>query len=160
MDAIPAEGIKDFPNDYPRASFAGLVARTFGDHDAARVSFSAARAEVEKLVLAQPDNATTWSLLGRIDAALGRREDALREGRRACELMPVSKNATGVFFVTDLAVVYAWLGENDLALEQLAISARLPAGVYYGGLKLDPQWDPLRGDPRFEKIVASLAPQP
>ncbi len=159
LDAIPAEGIKDYLIVYPHAWFAGLVARTFGDHDAARVSFSAARAEVEKHVLAQPDNARAWSLLGRIDAALGRREDALREGRRACELTPVSKDAAGVHFVTDLAVVYTWLGENDLALEQLAISARLPAGVYYGGLKLDPQWDPLRGDPRFEKIVASLAPK-
>ena len=65
----------------------------------------------------------------------------------------------GPFYVTNLALIYAWVGEKDLALEQLAISAKIPAGVTYGELKLSPFWDPLRDDPRFEKIVASLAPK-
>jgi hypothetical protein len=103
---------------------------------------------------------TFLSLLGSIDAGLGRKEEAVREGRRACELVPMSKDAVvGVGLITDLANIYAWIGENDLALEQLAISAQTPFGVTYGDLKLGPEWDSLRGDPRFEKIVASLAPK-
>jgi hypothetical protein len=95
-----------------------------------------------------------------IDASLGRKEEAVREGRRACELVPMSKDTIlGVDLITNLANIYAWTGENDLALEQLAVSAQAPFGVHYGELKLDPVWDRLRGDPRFEKIVASLAPK-
>ena len=57
-----------------------------------------------------------------------------------------------------LAVIYAWIGEKDLAIEQLAIAARIPGFLSYGELRLHPRWDPLRGDPRFDKVVASLAP--
>ncbi len=95
-----------------------------------------------------------------IDAGLGRKDDAVREGRRACELLPLSKDSwDGPSFVTNLAIIYAWTGDKGSALEQLAISAQVPFGVAYGDLKLDPQFDPLRGDPRFEQIVASLAPK-
>jgi hypothetical protein len=75
------------------------------------------------------------------------------------ELVPVSKDALdGPSYVTNLAMIYAWTGEKDLALGQLEISAQIPGGVMYGELKLYPQWDSLRGDLRFEKILASLAP--
>ena len=98
--------------------------------------------------------------MGKIDAGLGRKDDAIREGQLACELLPVSRDALdGPIFVTNLAIIYSWTGEKDLALEQLATSARIPAGVTCGQLKLNPEWDSLRGDPRFEKIVASLAPK-
>ncbi|MEO5856857.1 MAG: tetratricopeptide repeat protein, partial [Chthoniobacterales bacterium] len=144
----------------PSEWLVGLAARAFHDTAAAQNSFLAARAIAEKLLRDQPDIAAAWSLLGQIDAALGRKEDAIREGRRACELMPLSKDAySGPSMITDLAVIYAWVGEKDLALEQLALSAQLPAGVSFGELKLEPQWDSLRGDPRFEQIVASLAPK-
>ena len=59
--------------------------------------------------------------------------------------------------IANLAAIYAQTGEKDFALEQLAISAKVPAGISYGELKLELDWDPLRGDPRFEQIVASLA---
>ena len=119
-----------------------------------------ALAIAEKFVHDQPDYAPTWSLLGQIDAAVGRKEEAIREGRHACELLPLAKDATtGPTLITNLAIVYAWTGEKDLALEQLAFSAQIPAGVTYGGLKLDPEWDVLRSDRRFEKIVAGLAPK-
>ena len=145
---------------YPRAWFGGLAARAFNDTAAAQTSFAAARATVEKIVREQPDNAPACSLLGQIDAALGRKDEAVREGRRACELHPASTDAlVWPGLITNLAMIYAWTGDTDAALEQLALSARLPRGVTYGGLKLDPQWDSLRGDPRFEKIVASLAPK-
>jgi serine/threonine-protein kinase len=96
-----------------------------------------------------------------IDAGLGRKEDALREGRRAIDLLPMEKDAkVGHYLVRYFAVIAAWVGEKDLACEQLAILLRPPRPLsLYGGLKLLPLWDPLRGYPCFEKIVASLAPK-
>ena len=92
--------------------------------------------------------------LGWIDAALGRKEDALREGRRALKLLPVEKDAIGgVAMIQYFAVIAAWVGEKDLAFEQLGSIIRLPTAPSYGELKLLPWWDPLRGDPRFEKLV-------
>jgi hypothetical protein len=99
-------------------------------------------------------------VLGLIDAALGRKEEALREGRRAVQLLPVEKDAlNGPLMITYLAMIAAWVGDKNLACEQLAIAIRPPSTVSYGQLKLLPFWDPLRGDPRFDKIVASLAPK-
>lgn len=99
-------------------------------------------------------------MLGLIDAGLGRKEQALREGRHALELLPMEKDAiVGRFLQRYLAVIAAWVGEKDLACEQLAIIVRPPNSITYGALKLQPFWDPLRGDPCFEKIVASLAPK-
>src|SRR5207248_5921248 len=119
----------------------------FGDNAAARGWFAAAREVADKLQHDQPDYAPAWSLLGRIDAALGNKEDAIREGRRACELLPVSRDAFAApGMITHLAVIYAWTGENELALEQLTASSQLPAGISYGELKLDPYFDSLRGD--------------
>ena len=90
------------------------------------------------------------------------REDfvAIREARDACDMYPISKDAlTGVELITNLAIVYALTGEKDRAVEQLEIVNKLPGGPTYGQLRLDPEWESLRGDPRFEKIVASLAPK-
>jgi hypothetical protein len=99
-------------------------------------------------------------VLGLIDAGLGRKEEALREGRRAVELLPAEKDAVfGPLMVEYLAMIAAWVGDNALACEQLDIAIRHTNSVSYGQLKLLPSWDPLRGDPRFEKIVASLAPK-
>jgi TolB-like protein/Tfp pilus assembly protein PilF len=93
-------------------------------------------------------------VLGLIDAALGRREEALREGRRAVELCPIGKDALrGVAMIKYLAMIAAWAGDKDLACEQLAIAIRNPGDLSYGQLKLMPFWDPLRGDPRFEKLL-------
>jgi hypothetical protein len=95
-----------------------------------------------------------------IDAGLGRKDEAVREGRRAVELLPVEKDAiNGPLMIAYLAMIAAWVGDKDLACEQLAIAVRPPSTVSYGQLKLKPYWDPLRGEPRFEKIVASLAPK-
>jgi hypothetical protein len=138
----------------------GVIARMAKDDGKARSAFTAARAEQEKIVEAQPDFGPPWCVLGLIDAALGRKEEALREGRHAVELLPVEKDAIRGPAVTKyLAMIGAWAGDKDLACEQLAIIVRPPSPVSYGQLKLLPFWDPLRGDPRFEKIVASLAPK-
>jgi len=161
IDCMPAEGLLEGNSImWPREFFAGVAARAFNDTAATQASFTAARAIAQKIVRDKPENGHAWSLLGLIDAGLGRKEEAVREGRRACELLPRSKDALlGVDLITELGAIYAWIGESDLALEQLAVSADAPFGVHYGDLKLDPVWDPLRGDPRFEKIVASLAPK-
>jgi hypothetical protein len=138
----------------------GIIARMSNDDNKARAAFVAARAEQEKIVQGQPSYGPALCVLGLIDAGLGRKEEALREGRRAVELLPVEKDAIrGKAMIRYLAKIAAWVGDNDLACEELTIATRVPSGVSYGQLKLMPWWDPLRGDPRFEKIVASLAPK-
>ena len=138
----------------------GVIARTMNDNEKARAAFTAAFAEQEKTVQLQPNYGPALCVLGLIDAALGRKEEALREGRHAVELVPVGKDAlNGPIMIKYLAMTAAWVGDKDLACEQLATAARLPGGVSYGQLKLLPYWDPLRGNPRFEKIVTSLAPK-
>jgi serine/threonine-protein kinase len=136
----------------------GLIARLRHDESKAHAAFLAARAAQEKIVKSQPDYAPPLCVLGVIDAALGRKENALREGRRAMELLPLEKDAiNGPLMIEYSAVAAAWVGEKDLAFELLASATELPNGPHYGELKLLPFWDPLRGDPRFEQIVDSLA---
>src|SRR5213082_779451 len=145
---------------FPRAWCEGLVAQMRGDNVAAHAAFSSTRDEAAKLVREQPAYAEAFCVLGMADAVLGHKEDAIREGRRAVELLPVTKDSiTGSLLLQFLALIYAWTGEKDQALEQLAVAARTPGYLSYGQLRLHPYWDPLRGDPRFEKIVASLAPK-
>jgi serine/threonine-protein kinase len=143
-----------------RAFMEGVIARMTNDEHKAQLAFTAARAEQEKIVQARPDFGPAWCVLGLIDAGLGRKEEALREGRRAVELLPVEKDAIiGGYLVRYFAVIAAWVGEKDLACEQLAILVRPPNFLTYGNAKLMPLWDPLRGEPCFEKIVSSLAPK-
>jgi TolB-like protein/Tfp pilus assembly protein PilF len=145
---------------FNRAFVEGLIARMTNDEQKAQSAFTAAHAEQEKIVAAQPDFGPSWCVLGMIDAGLGRKEEALREGRRALELLPVEKDAlVGQYLVRYFAVIAAWVGEKDLACERLAVAVQPPSNVSYGELKLMPWWDPLRSEPCFEKIVASLAPK-
>jgi len=138
----------------------GLVGRMEKDDAKARAAFNIARAEQEKLVRADPDNAGALAVLGLIDAALGRKEEALREGRRAVELLPVEKDSiNGAVIIAYLATIAAWVGDKDLACQEIVASIRYSSYLSYGQLKRMPEWDPLRGDPCFEKIVASLAPK-
>jgi TolB-like protein len=160
LAALPIDGCNDDAIPIPRFWCEGVVAQMCGDKAAAHAAFTSARAEAAKLVADQPGYAEGLCVLGMADAALGHKEDAIREGRRAVELLPVTKDAViGPLLVQYLALIYAWTGEKDLALEQLTIAARIPGHLSYGQLRLHPYWDPLRGDPRFEKIVASLAPK-
>jgi hypothetical protein len=126
-------------------------------------AFAAARLEQEQVVRQQKDYGPPVCVLGLIDAALGNKEAALQEGRRAMELLPVEKDfISGQSVRAFFAVIAAWAVEKDLAQQQLATaSSTYGAGLItsYGQLKLSPFWDPLRGDPLFEKIVASLAPK-
>ena len=138
----------------------GLVARMKGDAAGAYAAFSAALAQQEEVVRAAPDDASKLCFLGLINASVSRKEEALREGRRAIELLPAAKDAlNGTEVLYFYAVICAWTEERNEAIEQLETLAKLPAGISYGEIRLDPFWDPLRGDPRFEKIVNSLAPR-
>ncbi len=141
----------------------GLLARMTKDEARARSAFEAARAQQEKIVQAQPDYGPALCVLSLIDGALGRKELALDEGRRAIALMPPEKDVVnGSRVLQYFAITAAWAGEKELALQQLEAGLRAPAAslmLSYGALKLFPVWDPLRGDPRFEQIVASLAPK-
>ena len=141
----------------------GMLARMVKDEARAHTAFEAARAQQEKIVQAQPDYGPALCVLGLIDAALGRKELALDEGRRAIALTPLEKDVNiGSRVLQYFAITAAWAGEKELALQQLEAGLRAPVAsliLSYGALKLFPVWDPLRGDPRFEKIVASLAPK-
>ena len=163
-NALAARGERSFGNDVVKYSphfVEGLIAQLKQDDAKARAAFTLAREEQEKLVSAHPDDPGSLCVLGLIDSALGRKEEALREGRRAVELLPVEKDVpNGTRMIMGLARIAASVGDRALACEQLARAIRLPSGaVSYGQLKLLPWWDPLRGDPCFESIVASLAPK-
>jgi tetratricopeptide (TPR) repeat protein len=146
---------------FPSGWCEGQLAKWRGNESAALTAFNSARNELSQMVQNQPDYAAALCALGVIDALVGNKEEAIREGERAVELTPVSKNAIeGATLVRYLAVIYAWAGEKDRAIQRLAETTYLPGShISYGYLRLHPLWDPLRGDPRFEAIVASLAPK-
>jgi TolB-like protein/Tfp pilus assembly protein PilF len=145
---------------FSRSFVEGIIARMTNDDPKAQSAFAAGRLEQEKIVQAEPNYGPELCVLGLINAGLGQKEEALREGRRAVELLPLEKDAVGgAEIVKYLAAIAALVGDKDFACEQLAIVATRPSPISYGQLKLLPFWDPLRGDPCFEKIVASLAPK-
>jgi serine/threonine protein kinase/tetratricopeptide (TPR) repeat protein len=159
--AASRESLINLPGDIlcPRAFLEAVIARMRNDEAKAQAAFTVARTEQEKIVQSEPDFGPALCVLGLIDAALGHREQALREGRRAIELMPVEKDAyRGNSLIKYMALIAAWVGENNLACEQLTAAVHGPSSTGYGELKLSPFWDPLRGNPCFEKMVASLAP--
>jgi serine/threonine-protein kinase len=160
LNAFGETPLTDYAVHLNRSVIEGVLARMTKDEVKARSAFTAARAEQEKTVQAQPNYGPALCALGLIDAGLGRKEEALREGRRAVELLPVAKDAiNGPLMIEYLAMIAAWVGDKGVACEQLASVIRPPSTISYGQLKLLPFWDPLRGDPCFEKIVASLAPK-
>ena len=137
-----------------------MIARAKGDSAAATAAFSAARAILEQRLAVKPEHARTLAVLAQVDAALGHKELAIQEAKHAVDLMPVSKDIyDGALVLEGLAQVYTWTNEPDRAIELLQKLVTMPGYTYYARLKLYPMWNPLRGDPRFEKIVNSLAPK-
>jgi tetratricopeptide (TPR) repeat protein len=145
----------------PKVWFEALIAQAQRDNDQARAGFASARVILQAALEKEPEDPARLGAIARIDAALGQKDDAIREAEKALALRPLAKDAMdGPMLATNLALVYAWTGERDLALEQLETVAKIPAGPSYGELALNPRWDSLRDDPRFVKIVDSLRPQP
>ncbi len=133
----------------PRSWADGLIARARGDGQKAQAVFSDARKKVDVTWGNGVKDEDYFAQIAGLDAGLGRKDEAIREARRAVDLMPITKDSwTGPRLLTNLALVYAWTGERDLAIEQLERLAKTPGGPTYGDL-----------DPRFEKILASLAPK-
>jgi TolB-like protein/predicted Ser/Thr protein kinase len=140
-----------------RDFWVGLAARLKGDETSARAAFMRARAQQEE-IRGHPDDVCLVADLGLIDAALGKKEEALSQGRRAMEVAPsVKDESTEVYVKMCFAIICAWTDERELALGQLEALTKAPGSYTYGDLRLSPMWDPLRGDPRFEKLVNSLA---
>jgi tetratricopeptide (TPR) repeat protein len=145
---------------FPRSWCDGFLARARGDTAGAREAFLMARAESEKIVREQPDFGEALCALGMIEAALGDKEKAVEHGKRAVQLVPVNKDAVnGPLLIQYLSIIYSWTGRKDLAIEELKRATAIPSMINYGVLRLQPYWDELRGDPRFEQIVASLEPK-
>jgi TolB-like protein/Flp pilus assembly protein TadD/predicted Ser/Thr protein kinase len=139
------------------AFWSALAARAQGDIDKMRSFLLAARHAYET-GLSDNTDPDVFSSIGLIDAGLGRKEEALVEARKATELRPISSDALeGPLYATNLALVYAWTGERDRALEQLSTVVRVPDGPTYGELKLSPTWDDLRDHPRFEQLMTEAA---
>ncbi len=163
--AIPRPEVVARGQIYPTAWFDGMAARLRGDPGAARTAFAAARSRLAERFQANPLSGATLSLLAVTDAALGRKEEAVREGQRACEMVPPEKSALHAPAVAcNLAIVYAWTDQPDRAFTVLNdlvnrnASLNLVFQPTYGDFRLNPVWDPLRHDPRFEELIQRLAP--
>lgn len=145
----------------PTAYWQGVIARARGDTAKSADAFSRARTTLEATLAAKGEDPLLLATLGLVNAGLSRKEEALRAGRRAAELRPVSQDALdGTDVLTSLALTYTWLGDNDAAIEQLKFLVKTPANLSYGRLKYDPVWDSVRSDPRFAELLNQLQPRP
>jgi tetratricopeptide (TPR) repeat protein len=153
----------DFANggvNVPIGCYSILLARLQGQPTGANPSFAETRDQLNQRVQKEPENAKLLSQLAVVDALLGKKELAIAEAKRAVELLPISKDAVdGPYPELNLAAVYAWTNELDLAFETLSSLTEVPNGLYYGPLNREPYWDPLRDDPRFDALLAELAPK-
>ena len=162
LAASPREDFQDIDYSfyYPKAWFEAMIARAKGDSAAATAAFSAARRILDQRLAVKPEHARTLAVLAQVDAGLGRKELAIQEAKHAIDLMPVSKDIyDGALVLEGLAQVYTWTNEPGRAIELLQKLVTMPGYTNYAWLKLHPMWSPLRGDPRFQKIVNSLAPK-
>ena len=161
MGSADDEG--DFANggvNVPIGCYSILLARLQGEPPGANPSFAETRNQLNQRVQKEPENARLLSQLAVIDALLGKKELAIAEAKRAVELLPISRDAVdGPYPELNLAAVYAWTNELDLAFETLTSLSKVPNGLYYGPLKREPYWEPLRRDPRYEKLLAELEPR-
>jgi len=145
---------------YPKSWYQAMIARAKGDSARATAAFRECREILAQRLIVKPEHARTIAVLAQVDAGLGQKDLAIREAQHAIDLMPISKDIyDGALVLEGLAQVYTWSGDRDRAIELLQKLVTMPGYINYGRLKLHPLWSPLRGDPRFEKIVNSLAPK-
>jgi tetratricopeptide (TPR) repeat protein len=140
--------------------YGGLIAQNLGTPAEAIAAWTRAKEQIAALIAKRPDDAGAFVLLGEITARLGQKEEAIRAGEHARELLPMELDAfDGPKVLGRLAGIYAQVGDKARALDLLASTAKLPSGPSYGQLMLDETWDPLRSEPRFAEIMQTLAPK-
>jgi TolB-like protein/Tfp pilus assembly protein PilF len=150
----------DFSFYYPKAWFEAVIARDSGDSAGTVAAFRSTRAILAQRLIIKPEHARTIAVLAQVDAALGQKELALQEEQHAIDLMPISKDIyDGGLVLEGLAQVYTWSGDHDRAIEVLQKLVSMPSYINYARLKFHPLWKPLRGNPHFEQIIASLGPK-
>lgn len=150
----------DFSFYYPKSWYQAMIARAKGDSARATAAFRECREILAERLIVKPAHARTLAVLAQVDAGLGQKDLAISEAQHAIDLMPTSKDIyDGALVLEGLAQVYTWTGDRDRAIELLQKLVAMPSYVNYARLKLHPMWNPLRGDPRFQKIVNSLAPK-
>jgi len=138
----------------PKAFLEGSLYLREGDKEKAHAAFEQAKIVAERLVRDAPDDFGRHAQLGAVFAGLGKKEDAINEGKKAVELLPESQDAfDGPQATAALAEIYAWVGEHDEAVRLLDHLLTVPSGLTVSTLKLDPTWDPLRKDPRFQALI-------
>ena len=142
----------------PDGQFEGAVARAEGNTERATAAFLEAREGCESRMRDHPHDPRYIAQAAETDAALGRRQEAVSEIDKALELQTDPLDRVGIL-ITE-ATVYSRLGDRERALSKLEGLAHMTFGIDYGSLRFDPEWDALRDDPRFAKIVSSLQPQP
>jgi tetratricopeptide (TPR) repeat protein len=162
LTASPRQDFQDvdFSFYFPKSWYQGMIAREKGDSARATAAYQQCREVLAQRLIVKPEHARTIAVLAQVDASLGQKDLAVQEAQHAIDLMPISKDIyDGALVLEGLAQVYTWTGDRDHAIELLQKLLTMPGYTNYGRLKLHPLWAPLRGDPRFEKIVASLAPK-
>ncbi len=142
----------------PKALLEGTSYLYLGDKEKAHSALEQARLVAERLVNEAPQDPARHGQLGSILAAIGQKDEAIKEGKRAVELLPESDDALdGPEAATGLAQIYAWTGESEDAFRLLDHLLAVPNGPTIPMLKVDPVWDPLRKDPRFQALIDKYA---
>jgi tetratricopeptide (TPR) repeat protein len=162
LAASPRQDFQDIDLSFyfPKSWYQAMIARAKGDSARATAAFRECREILTQRLIVKPEHARTIAVLAQVDAGLGEKELAVREAQHAIDLMPISKDIyDGALVLEGLAQVYAWSGDRDRAIGLVQKLVTMPGYTNYGRLKLHPLWSPLRGDPRFDRIVASLAPK-
>jgi tetratricopeptide (TPR) repeat protein len=167
LKSSPLEAVAYFNSEQtPKVFLEGCILLAQGNAMAAREKFELARKECETAVKESPMTADRHAILGLLYAFMERKDDAIREGKRAVELRPESKDAfDGAIMNSFLALIYARVGETDLAVSLIERMLKTPGAVDSAGysitvndLKYRWEWDPLRSDPRFQKLIENSQP--
>ncbi len=156
LAVVSSEVLLDWQDFYlPKAQLYGRIYGLMGNRQRERAYYDSARSMLESKIQQRPDDARFRSALGIACAGLGRKEDAIREGELAVELLPMSKEAwRGAWRVEELARIYTMVGEYDAAIDQLESLLAVPSNTAVPMLRIDPTWDPLREHPRFQALLA------
>jgi hypothetical protein len=144
----------------PAGCYSILISRLRGDRPDFNSAFAHTRSQLNRKVQKSQGNPRLLSQLAVVDALLGKKHDAITVAERTIEMLPISSDAVhGPLVLLNLAVIYTWTDEFDLSFEILNTLAKAPGGLYFGQLKRDSYWEPLPKDPRFDKLLAELAPK-